>query len=302
MTKFFRAIPQHFKSALKSVWRHLAMSMSASSAVTVTLVLIMFFMLIAGNINSFASNLEDGVQIHVMLETTVDEDGIRNIGNQIYNISNIEAITYSSKEDELELFIDSFGESGEMFAIYRGDSNPMRNAFIVDVEDKLFIDTITTKIRTIEGVESAEFGGSSAVQMIEAFDSIRYIGFAFVLALTLLAIFLISNTIKITIHARANEIGIMRNVGATNWYIRMPFMFEGMFIGILGAILPVVTVLGGYYYFYEAMNGMFFSSMFTLQPVFPFALNIAYLLVLIGVGVGLIGSFMSVGKYLRWKR
>lgn len=259
-------------------------------------------MLIAGNMYGFADRLEEGVQIHVMMDTTMESEDIQTLGDTLYNIPNVQNITFSSKEDELELFIESFGESGEMFAIYRGESNPMRNAFIVDLIDKGAINEVTDQIRALPGVESAEFGGTSAVQMIEAFDSIRYVGAIFVVALSLLAIFLISNTIKITIHARANEISIMRNVGATNTFIRMPFMIEGMVIGFMGALIPVATVLFGYNYMYERMNGIFFSNMFTLQPVYPFALDIALIMLAIGVFVGLIGSFMSVGKYLRWKR
>ncbi|MGL5978503.1 MAG: permease-like cell division protein FtsX [Erysipelotrichaceae bacterium] len=302
MIRFIKFIPYHMKTAFKNVYRHLAMSLSASSAVCVTLILIMLFVVVAGNIAGFTRNIEDGVQIHVTVDATLTENEVQEVGTSIRSIQNIGKVSFSSKEDELELFIESFGESGEMFAIYRGESNPMRDAYIIDVNDKFYIDEVTAKILAIDGVESAEYGGSSTMQMIESFNSIRIGGFIFVAALSMLAIFLISNTIKITIHARANEIAIMRNVGATNNFIRMPFMFEGMIIGLLGSIIPVATLIIGYHYFYESLNGMLFSNMFVLQPVFPFVIDITYLMIAVGIGVGLLGSLFSVGKYLRWKR
>lgn len=295
-------IPYHIRAAFKSVYRHIAMSLSAASAVTVTLLLIFLFLVVAGNVVGFTNKMEDGVQIHVTVESTRTDVEVQDIGTAIRAIPNIGKVTFSSKDNELELFIDSFGESGEMFSIYRGESNPMRDAYIVDVNDKDEIEAVTRKIKAIEGVESAEFGGSSSVKMIEAFDSLRTSGFVFVVALSLLAIFLISNTIKITIYARANEIAIMRNVGATNTFIKMPFMFEGIIIGLMGALIPVAISIFGYGYFYEMMNGQLFSNMFELQPVMPFAIDIAYILLAVGMGVGLLGSLVSVNKYLRWKR
>ena len=113
---------------------------------------------------------------------------------------------------------------------------------------------------------------------------------------------LIKNTIKITIQTRQEEIAIMRNVGASNWYIRMPFIIEGMYIGILGALVPIVLVCGGYYLVYKALGGIFLSSMFVMVDVWPFAVLVGVLILLIGMAVGMIGSSFAVGKYLRWKR
>ena len=138
--------------------------------------------------------------------------------------------------------------------------------------------------------------------MISFFEALRNGGLVFVIALSLLAVFLISNTIKMTIYARSTEIGIMRNVGATNWYVRIPFIIEGMFIGILGAILPLILTYFGYGYLYDVMDGKFLSSMFVMEEVYPFVFDICLILLGCGILVGMIGSFMAVSKYLRWKR
>ncbi len=302
MNKYLRMVPYQIKSAFKSFWRHIAMSLSAASAVSVTLLLMMCFLLLAGNLSGFTTNIEDEIQIHVTIDPTNDQAGIDAIEAQILEIDHISNIEFSSKEAELDLFIASFGESGEMFEIYRGDSNPMRDAFIIDINDKQYLNDVGAKIKNIEGVESAEFGGDSTVEMIKALDSVRIAGFFFVVSLSILAMFLISNTIKITIHARANEIAIMRNVGASNSFIRMPFLIEGVLIGLVGAIVPVLVTVVGYGIFYNELGGVFFTEMFKLQPTTPFAFEIAGILCLSGISVGLIGSFVSVGKYLKWKR
>ena len=118
----------------------------------------------------------------------------------------------------------------------------------------------------------------------------------------ILAIFLIANTIKLTIYARSNEIAIMRDVGATNGFIRAPFVVEGMIIGALGAIIPILFTVFGYIFLYDKLGGVLFSEMFKLTPPHPFVLQLSLILLGIGMVVGLIGSFMSVTKYLRWKR
>ena len=105
-----------------------------------------------------------------------------------------------------------------------------------------------------------------------------------------------------TIQARQEEIAIMRNVGASNWYVRTPFVIEGMYIGILGAIIPVLLIMGGYYFVYEAFGGVFLSSMFVMVDFWPFAGYVGLLILLIGIAVGMVGSSLAVGKYLRWKR
>ena len=154
----------------------------------------------------------------------------------------------------------------------------------------------------MDGIEKAQYGGESIKDMIDTFETIRYGGAVFVLALGVLAVFLITNTIKMTIYTRQTEISIMRNVGAGNWYIKTPFMFEGMLIGIIGALLPVILTVFGYGFLYDFFGGQFMSSMFVMQKPYPFTLQIAGILLLSGAAVGIIGSFLAATKYLRWRR
>ncbi|MBR3839684.1 MAG: permease-like cell division protein FtsX [Erysipelotrichales bacterium] len=302
MIKFFRNIPRHFKEARNGIVRNFAMTLSSASAVTVTLVLIGAFLLVAVNLDSFMTSVEEGVQIHVRIEDTVSEDKISSLQASVEAISGVRSVVYSDKDSELDALIEVYGEEGELFETYRGDANPLKRAFVVEVTDGLLIDEVTAKIEAVPGIFSALYGGSSIIEMMSAFENIKSGGIIFVLILSALAVFLISNTIKLTIFARQDEIRIMRLVGASNGYIRTPFLLEGIFIGLLGAILPIGLVYFGYTYLYTVTGGYFFTPLFTLITPQPFLMYISGALAGIAIIVGLIGSYISVSRYLWWKR
>lgn len=300
MISFFKALPKHTKSAFLSIFRHIAMSLSASSAVTVTLVLFSAFLLIAGNISLFTNSIEDDLSIHVVLkgEVTKQED-FDTIKADIEKIDGVKNVVFSDKDAELELYIK---ENGKEFEMYRGKENPLSHAYYVSVKDANTIAAITKEISGMEHVFKANYGGTGVSTLIEMLNSIRTGGVIFVAMLSVLAVFLISNTIKMTIYARNVEISIMRNVGAANWYIKVPFMIEGMIIGFMGAIIPCIVTYFGYSYLFTSANGKLITSMFALQPVMPFAFQVCGVLILAGMSVGVIGSFISTTKYLHWKR
>ncbi|MEG0525885.1 MAG: permease-like cell division protein FtsX [Longicatena sp.] len=300
MISFFKAFPKHIKTAFLSIARHLAMSLSASSAVTITLVLFSAFLIVAGNVSLFTNSIENDLRIHVVLNGDVTEkNDLNQVKDELESISGVKRATFSSKADELELFIK---ERGEEFAMFKGDENPLSNAYFVSVKDADKIASITDKIKELPSVYSAVYGGNSVSKMISILNTVRTGGLVFVVLLSLLAIFLISNSIKMTIYARNKEIAIMRNVGATNGYIKVPFMIEGMLIGFIGSILPCIFTYFGYSYLFKAVSGQLMIGMFTMQPVYPFALQICGIITIAGMLVGLIGSFLSTTKYLRWKR
>lgn len=300
MTKFLKSLPKHIKTAFLSIFRHFAMSLSASSAVTVTLILFAAFLIIAGNIGQFTNNIADDLQIHATLDKNkTKEADITKIQKNIEKVSGVKRVTLSDPDNELELYIK---EMGEEFAMYRGENNPLTYAFFVAVDDANQIKPITDQIKKIDGVREAIYGGNSVSDLIKMLNSVRTGGVIFVVLLSALAIFLISNSIKMTIYARSNEIAIMRNVGAANWYIKVPFMIEGMMIGLFGSVIPCLIAYFGYSYLYDMANGQIVTSMFSLLKVNPFAFQICGILAVSGMVVGLVGSFFSTTKYLRWKR
>lgn len=298
MIKFFKQLPHHVKTAVVGLFRHMAMTLSSVSAVMVTLLLIAVFMMLAGNINQFAASVEGSLKIHVSVDKIATDSEIKSLEKEIKAMSGVEHVTFSSSEEELTALIS---ENGDVFERYK-DNNPMPNVFIVEVEQASLIPQLSESLNALDGVEKAQFGGETISNMVNVFDIIRKGGSLFVGALCLLAVFLISNTIKMTIYTRTTEISIMRSVGAMNGYIKTPFMFEGMFIGMLGALVPIVITWVGYSLLYHAMDGQFLTSMFVMQKPFPYVLWVSLVLLGSGALVGFVGSFFAVTRYLRWRR
>lgn len=296
VNRFFR----HIKEGFFGVVRHGGMSVSSSSAVSITLIIISIFALVTLNMENITNQIEGSVKISVIVDYDY-EDSIDEIESQISEISGIENIEYFSKEEEFDKYVSSFDEDEQaIFAPYK-DDNPMHDAFYVEVTDGDQLVLIANQIDQIEGT-SVEYGGDAATNLITMMNNIRFGGLILAIALSLLAIYLVSNTIRITIFARANEIWIMRNVGARNGYIRSPFLVEGIVIGALGSIIPILLTVFGYIYLYDLLDGIFLTEVFTLLPPHPFVLQLSLGLLGLGVIVGLIGSYISVTKYLRWKR
>ena len=212
----------------------------------------------------------------------------------------MESCTFSSKEDELQELI---AENGEMFRYYEGeDRNPLYDVFRIELDDNRQIDAVSEALNQMDGIVEATYGGDEITVMVSVFEALRSGGAVFVVFLAILALLLIQNTIRMTIQARNIEIAIMRSVGASNWYIRGPFILEGMYIGVLGSIIPIVLISCGYYALYQAFDGVLLSSMFVMKPMWPFIFGVCLILLLGGILVGMAGSFLAVGKYLRWKR
>ncbi len=300
MISFLKAFPRHVKTAFLNIFRHLAMSLSAASAVTITLVLLAVFLVLAGNISLFTSSIEEDLSIHAVLSTDIKEEAdIQSIEKEIQSIDGVKQVRYSTPEEELELYIE---EQGEEFAMFRGEENPLTGAFFITVKKADQIASITKQVQQVAGIRQAVYGGTSVSDMINMLNTVRFGGMIFIVLLALLALFLISNSIKMTIYARNREISIMRDVGATNGYIKVPFMLEGMIIGFIGSLIPCLITYFGYRYLFDVMGGQIFSNMFSLQPVMPFTLEICAILIVAGMLVGLFGSFFSTTKYLHWKR
>ena len=291
--------PRHFIAAVQNVWRNGVMSFSSIFAVTITLALIGVVSVLALNIQDITTNIESGVRIHVKLERDIPTEEEQAIGEKIKAINNVATATYSSKDQELTKLIDGYPDGGELFETYREDP-PMGAAYIVEVSDAKFIKQVATEIQGIVNVNKATYGGSSTNDMIKTLDMVRTGGSIFIVGLVVVAVFMIANTIKITITSRQTEVSIMRMVGASNWYIRIPFMLEGMLIGLFGSLIPIFVVIYGYSMMYDMTGGMIASSMLSLIKPYPFIRDFSLILAGLGSGVGLIGSFVSIRRFLKF--
>ncbi len=300
MIRVIKSIPYNIKKAWKSIIRNLGASVSSVFAVTITLILIMLFAVAAFNVSSFTKNIETHIQVLARVDAIVEESQIPELEAQLKAIDHVVDVRYSSASEQLDLLIQDEKSKGKYNSFK--NSNPLPAAFYVDADQGKNVANIKKQILKIDGIMDANYGGDSVNTMIKGFNSIRLYGGVFIGALSFLAMFLISNTIKINIHNRREEIAIMRNVGASNGFIKAPFLFEGIFIGIFGSIIPILLTIFGYGFVYDALGGNLLTSMFKLLPPIPFVLYLNGILLVIGILVGFIGSLLAVNKNLKWKR
>ena len=286
----------------KNIVRHFGLTFSASVAVSITLILISVFMLMTNNLNSFTKHIEQQVTIRASIDTIVKDKQKQQLLHAIEQLNTVKHVTLSTGKEELENYKAEFQDDSTMFDMYEGKANPIRDTFLIEVKNGKDIQKTADKIENMKGIVSAEYGVDSTSGMISTFEKIREGGMIFIIFLIVIAVFLISNKIKMSIYTRKQEIAIMRFVGASNWAIKFPMMLEGVFIGILGSLVPVLLTIFGYQYVYTILGGTFMSNMFVLQTVFPMTLEISGILILIGVLVGLVVSFFSTTRYLHWKR
>lgn len=295
--RFFR----HIKEGFIGVGRHFGMAVSSAASVTITLILVGFFLMLTYNLGLITRDIEDSISLSALVSYDVTNDSTLNtIKGQIENIDGVKSVEYRSKDEEFTYYVNQYPDIKEFNELYR-DQNPFHDAFMVSLVDGEDMENVKTQIEAINGIDSVHDGGSNTYVLIDLLSKVRIFGGALVLALSLLAIYLIYNTISITIRARDTEIWIMKNVGAKNGYIRAPFLVEGIIIGIMGSLIPIGAMIGSYSYLYERTNGNLLG-VFALVSPYPFLLYLCLILLGIGIIVGFIGSYLSVSRLLRSKR
>ncbi|WP_010676846.1 permease-like cell division protein FtsX [Bacillus timonensis] len=289
---------RHFRESTKNLGRNGWMTFASVSAVTVTLLLVGVFLVIMMNLNSMATSLEKDVRISVHVELTSTKEQQDALKEKIVKIPQVADVTFSSKDQELEKMIDSFGEDGKVFALYQ-QSNPLYDVFVVETKKPQDIMTVAQQVEKMDNVHSVNYGKGKVERIFSTVGVSRNIGIGLIIGLLFTAMFLISNTIKITIFARRREIEIMKLVGATNWFIRWPFFLEGLFLGVLGSILPIGIILGFYNFLYDVIQPQLNGTFLELLPFNPFAFQVTALLLVIGAFIGIWGSLMSVRRFLK---
>ncbi|WP_440896324.1 permease-like cell division protein FtsX [Amphibacillus sp. Q70] len=294
-----RTFKRHFREGFKNSWRNSWMTLASVGAVTTTLLLVAVFLALMMNLNHVADNIEEDVRIKVLIDVTATEEEIDELGEELEAISNIESVEFSSRDDEMRSLIDSMGDEGSPFELYQDDDNPLNDAYIVSANDPQDTIAIASEIEAMNRVEKVNFG-QDVVENIFTFNNYaRNLGIILIIALVFTAIFLISNTIKITIIARRKEIEIMKLVGATNWFIRWPFFVEGLLLGVLGSILPIILLFTGYYFLDQNADMINQFDFITVLPFSPFVWQLSGIVLLIGAVIGVWGSVMSVRKFLK---
>lgn len=293
-----RTFRRHVRESFKSLGRNGWMTFASVSAVTVTLLLVGVFFVIMMNLNKVATTIEEDVEIRVHVDVAANDKDKEVLKQRINQVSGIKSVAYSPKEKELENLIKSLGDEGDAFQLFEQD-NPLNDVFIIKTKNPTDTMKVAKQIEKLEYVASVKYGQGKVEQLFSFIKVSRNVGLVLIVGLLFTAMFLISNTIKITIMARKREIEIMRLVGATNGFIRWPFFLEGLWLGILGAIVPIAVVSAAYYYAYDFINARLKDHFIKLLEFNPFVYQLSAILIIMGAAIGIWGSLMSVRKFLK---
>lgn len=299
--KIFRMLGRSIRDAFKSVIRNFSLSLASISCITITLIIVAIAIMASFNVQNFTKEIEKDLTIVIFLNNDATEEDVTSVEQRLRKIPNVDkkSITFESKQEVKE----DMQKESEVFDTvldeWDDSESPLKDAFQVKVKNVENISATAKKIEKINQVNTVRYGEGMVDKMITAFSSIEKVTYGIVIALVVVTVFLIINTIKLTISARRREIGIMRLVGASNFTIKTPFIIEGMILGLLGSIVPIIFTTYGYLAFYNHFDGYLFTQLIQLIKPEPFIYSTAGIVVIIGILVGMVGSAGAVRKYLK---
>ncbi len=302
--KIIRIFIRNVKSAFKSIFRNFSLSIASVVCTTITLVIVALAIIVAANVNNFTKDIGDSLTIIAFVDSKASDEEIAKVKSSLLEINNIRSdeLLFKSKEDIKNETLENTEKGSTVYNIISSlttDNNPLESEFIVSVKDIEKLKSTATSIEKIDKVTKVKYSDSVVDKMIPVFDIVKKITIGIILGLIVVTVFLICNTIKLTIFSRRSEIEIMRLVGTSNSVVRLPFVIEGLFLGIIGSIVPILVTIWGYIIAYDKLEGHLFSNVIKLIDPMPFVIYISIVLVVIGGIVGMLGSYRTVRRYLK---
>lgn len=284
------------RETYKSIRRNGLMSFASISTVAVSLLVLGMFLLIFLNTNHLTKFLESQVQVSVYMEDSAGDEELHSIEEQLKKLPGVVKVTPVGKAEALSRFKERLGDQDKLLDAL-GEDNPFPNSFDVQVDTPERIKEITPVINEMEKVETAKFGQEVVEHLFQLTKILRFGGIALVIFLAMATLFIISNTIRLTVFARRKEVVIMKYVGATDWFIRWPFLLEGMTLGFFGAVVASILINGIYTALLESIHATL--AFLPLLPASPLIMYVTIFLLVTGTGIGALGSFISLRKFLR---
>lgn len=281
-----------FIEGFKNVWKNCMMSIASIGVLLLCLLLTGASALLSININKALATIESKNVVRVFLDLDADEEKSKLVGESISALDNVQTCEFYSKDQAAESFRERLGAAFENFK----NDNPLPNAYNVTLKDISKYSETSEKIKNIAGVESIS-NKAELFEKLTKFDRfISMFGFIFVVILALVSLFIISNTIRLTMYSRRFEISIMKSVGATDWFVRIPFMVEGMIIGVISAFIASFALKFSYDFIIDTIRK---NISFFHVPFNNISLPLFSSFLLAGIGFGLIAGLISISKYLR---
>ncbi len=298
MAMKIRTVKYILKQGVLGLWRNRGMSVASISSVSASLIVLGLIITLVLNINNVATLTQthfDTIQVYV--QDNLSEKETVNIGKAIEGIDGVQLVEYESKEQALLNMRERWGEQG--YLLESLEENPLPNSYIIHLENIELADDVVLSIKSVEGIDEVKYYKEIIQNMLRIAGFIRTVGLILIFILTLVAMFIISNTVKLALNARRQEINIMKYVGATNWFIRWPFIMEGIVLGLIGAITALLIVHFGYQYTFDIITARF-TAIFSayLIPIEEMMKKTILMFTVLGTGVGALGSIISLRKHL----
>ncbi len=304
--KGFRSIRRYFRDALHGVFRNFPLSLASISCITITLIVVAVSLILSYNVEHFSDSIRKDVTVVMFLKKETTKEDLDKIKKELESIENIEnsSIVLKTKDESAE----ELKEGNEIFATtvdrWTNETNPLLDSYMFKVKDIVKIDDTVKEVKNLsfskDKINNINYGEDIVHQLVEVFNVVKKICIVAVASLVLVTAFLIANTIKLAIYSRKREIEIMRLVGASNISIKIPFIIEGLFIGILGSVIPILITIFGYTSLFNYFGGKLFGSgLASLVNPMPFVYQVSGVLLVIGIVVGMMGSYQAVRKYLK---
>lgn len=284
------------REVIHSLRRNNWMSVASIGTVAVSLFIFGMFLMLVMNMNKMVDAMESQVQIMVYLEDDFSRDDARDLEVDLKKMQGVEKVTFVPKEEAMEKFKERLGDQKTLLDAL-DETNPLPDSFEVMVLQPEMVKTAAENIEKFEGVNSAKYGQDVMEHLFDITRLIRIFGFALMMVLALATLFIISNTIRLTVFARRKEIAIMKYVGATDWFIRWPFVLEGIVMGFLGSIIASVVLR----LTYSGITAKIYDTLafFPLIPEEPFLNYVTMIVVIGGMIMGAIGSTVSIKRFLK---
>lgn len=282
--------------ALKSLKRNKTITLASIVTVSATLFIFGVFLLVAQTINMGVESVESKVEIKAYLNDGITSTEQSNVETIINAVEGVKEVYYETKEEAFENFKERLGEDNSILTGFSEDRNPLPNSFVISLEEPEAAMRVEDALTGVRGVEDVGNERETVEKIIGLARLIRSMGVVIFIILVLVSLFLISNTIKLTVYSRRREIGIMKFVGATDWFIRWPFIIEGMIMGLVGGVIAFGVVYSAYRVIYaDVTQSMFYAELVTPQYVLQ---NFSWQFGVTGLVIGALGSFIALKRFL----
>ncbi|NLO82646.1 MAG: ABC transporter permease [Clostridiales bacterium] len=299
----FRSWGFYIRNGFQNILRNRVMALASITAIMVALFVLGLILVIAFNLDVMVENMESKMEITIYLKDETTEEQRLTIENNIRSWEGVYEIVFVSKQEALDKWRTELGDKGKLLEGYSGENNPLPDSFLIKIQKPEYVEDIVERVRAIPAVDDINYS-SRVAEFIGWFArGIRIFGALIVAILAVVAVIVISNTVRLTVYSRRKEINIMKYIGATDWFIRWPFIIEGMVLGMIGALLSTCLVVGVYKLMIDRSGYIDvkwgYLGIFKLLPMDKIMFPVLVISMMVGVCVGIMASCISIRKHLK---